>query len=38
MMVKLLPQANMASARSFLEELIEKVPYPIHTAFANNGI
>lgn len=37
-MAKLAHQANMASARSFLEELVDTVPYRIHTVLTDNGI
>ena len=37
-MAKLVPQANMASARSFLEERVDTVPYRIHTVLTDNGI
>lgn len=35
---KLYERATMKSARDFLEELVETVPYPIHTVLTDNGI
>lgn len=37
-LAKLAPQANMASAKAFLEELVDRVPYRIHTVLTDNGI